>query len=204
VQEQPLAGRGGRDRRQRRLLGRGERRRGPARADRDVCGRATDDARLQHDEPAGLEAAQRGEVAAGEARQRGEQGALAVGEALALRRRPRRAGEEGDAGLRALGGQQQRERACRRRAQVGGHPQRERDEVGRQPCLEHPARLERRVLGVRGHAGDHADDVARAEGHDEHRADADALGADVVERAAQRAGGRQRLDLGDGPHARPR
>jgi hypothetical protein len=43
--------------------------------------------------------------------------------------------------------------------------------------------------------GDDADDVARAEWHDEDRSDVDALGAQVVERPTQHAGRRERLDL---------
>ncbi len=43
--------------------------------------------------------------------------------------------------------------------------------------------------------------VAAAERHLEHRPDADAVRAQVVERPAQRPGGGQRLDAGDGGHA---
>ena len=47
-------------------------------------------------------------------------------------------------------------------------------------------------------------DVAVAERDDEDRADADALRAGVVERPAQRAGRRERLDLGHGGHTADR
>ena len=85
-------------------------------------------------------------------------------------RRPTRCGPQRGLGARALRRQQQRERARRRRAVLGRHPQREVDELGGQPRLEHAARRDRVVLGAVGQPGDHADDVAMAEGHDEDRA----------------------------------
>jgi hypothetical protein len=145
------------------------------RADRDVRGRAADDARLEHASP---RASRRRSAARSPPAKRGSEASSARWRsvsALALGRRPRCAAK-GGLGLVPLGGSSSESARPASSTVVARHPQRERDEVGRQPCLEHPARLERRVLGVRGHAGDHADDVARAEGHDEHRADADALG----------------------------
>ena len=100
VQQQPLAGR----RRstiaaQRRRLVGGQLAAARAAAPTATCsGRAAHDARRDAHEPARLEPAQRGEVAAGEARQRGEQRALAVGQALAAgvgRRRSRRGPQRG-------------------------------------------------------------------------------------------------------------
>ena len=60
------------------------------------------------------------------------------------------------------------------------------------------------MLGAVGEPGDHADDVAMAEGHEEDRAHVDALGAQVVERPAQRAGRRERLDVDYRWHRGPR
>ena len=154
VQQQPLARRGGDDRAQRRGLVGGQLRLLARGADGDVQRRAAHDARGDLDEPARLQAAQRGEVAAGEARQRREQRALAVAEARRAPRRRRSLGARWRAhravfGPRALRRQQERERARRRRAVLGRHPQREVHQLGRQPRLEHAARRDRVVLGAR-------------------------------------------------------
>ena len=69
--------------------------------------------------------------------------------------------------------------------------------------VEHAARRGELVVGecrALGDAGDDAHDVAMAERDDEHGADADAVGAQVVERPAQGPGRRDRLDLGDRRH----
>ena len=55
-------------------------------------------------------------------------------------------------------------------------------------------------LRALGDVDDDADDVAVAERHDEHRADPDAVRAQVVERPAQGTGRRDRLDLRDRGH----
>ncbi len=230
VQQQPLTRRGRDDGAQRRRLVGGQLRLGPRGADGDVQGRAAHDARGDLDEPARLEASQRREIRAGEAGQRVEQRALAVGEprrsgllggaarrGVAARRgiaarpgvtaRPSRAAPprpQGGLGPGALRRQQERERARRGRAVLGRHPQREVDELGGQPRLEHAARRDRVVLGAVGQPGHHADDLAMAKGNDEHRAHVDAVGAQVVERPAQRAGRRERLDVDYRWHRSPR
>ena len=204
VQQQPLARRGRRDRAQRRGLIAGElglRARG---ADGHVQGRAAHDARDDADQAARLQPAQRGEVASGEARQRGEQRALALAQALLRVLRTRRLGPQRGLGPRALRGQQERQRARRRRAVLGRHPQREVDELGGQPRLEDAPRRHGVVLGAVGEPGDHADDVAMTEGHDEDRADIHPLGPQVVERPAQRAGRREGLDVDYRWHRSPR
>ena len=147
------------------------------------------------DEPARLEAAQGREVAGGEAGQGGEQGALAVVQALGRVDLARWLRPQRRLRPRALRRQQQRERARRRRAVLGRHPEREVHELGGQARLEHAPRRDGVVLGAVGQARDHADDVAAAEGDDEDRAHVDAVGAQVVERPAQRAGRREGLDL---------
>ena len=204
VQQQPLARRRRHDRPQRRgLVGR-QLGLCPRGADGHVQRRAAHDARGDAHEPAPLQAPQRGEVAGGEARQRGEQGALAVAQALLRVRVAGHLRPQGGLRARALWGQQQRKRARRRRAVLGGHPQREVDELGGQARLEHAARRDRIVLGAVGHPRDHADHVAMAEGNHEHRAHVDALRAQVVERPAQRAGRRERLYLNYRWHRIPR
>jgi len=57
------------------------------------------------------------------------------------------------------------------------------------------------ALGRLGEPGDDAHDVASAERDDDHRADAHALGAGIVERPAQHAGRGQRLDSCDRGHS---
>jgi hypothetical protein len=194
VQEQALPRLRRGDRGERGLLLSGQRRRRARGADRHVQGRAADDPRRDPHQPAGLEAAQGGEVGAREARQRGEQRALAVGEALALvvagRLCPQRRLR-----LRALRRQQQRERASGRRAVLGRHPHGQVDELGCQARVEHAPRHDGLVGGLVGQPRHDADDLARTEWHDEHRADVDALGPQVVERPTQHAGRRERLDL---------
>ena len=82
----------------------------------------------------------------------------------------------------------------------------QRDQIGRHAELERTQRREQLLFGdlaAVGEPDDHAQHLAAAERHDEHRADvhraaAQLLGQPVVERAAQRAGARHRLDLGDG------
>ena len=69
--------------------------------------------------------------------------------------------------------------------------------------VQHAARRDEplvRQVGPVGERDDDAHDLAMAERHDEHRADADAVRAQVVERPAQRASRRDRLDLCDRRH----
>ena len=69
--------------------------------------------------------------------------------------------------------------------------------------VEHAARRGEPLVGqlrALGDADDDADDVAVAERDDEHRADPDAVRAQVVERPAQGTGRRDRLDLRDRRH----
>ena len=108
---------------------------------------------------------------------------------------------------RGPGGQHESERAGDRRAVLGGDPFGQHDEVHGHAQLQRAQRGEQFLLGdlarVR-EAHDHAQHLAAAEGHDEHRADVHAvaqlLRQPVVERPAQGAGRRHRLDLGDGGH----
>ena len=204
VQQHPLARRGGHDRAQRRGLVGGQLRLRARGADGDVQGRPAHDARRDAREAARLQPAQRGEVAPREARQRVQQRALAVAQAVFHVDGPRRRRPQRGLGPRALRRQQERERARRRRAVLGRHPQREVHQLGGQPRLEDAARRDRVVLGALGQPRDHADDVAMAEGHDEDRAHVDPLGPQVVERPAQRAGRRERLDLDYRWHRSPR
>ena len=127
-------------------------------------------------------------------------GAPAAGPAVDRLRPPR------ELRARARRRRDERERAGRRRAVLLGHPERELDELGGQVVVEHAARRGEPLVGqlrVLGDADDDADDVAVAERDDEHRADADAVRAQVVERPAQGTGRRDRLDLRDRRH-RPR
>ncbi len=116
----------------------------------------------------------------------------------------------------APGGSTSVERARDRRAVLGGDPL----------APARPARRARRARAARsgassrssatlaavGESHHHAEHLAPAEGHHEHRADvhpaAQLLGQPVVKRPAQRAGRRHRLDLGDrwhlGADTRPR
>jgi hypothetical protein len=96
--------------------------------------------------------------------------------------------------------QHQAERARRRRDVLLGHPQRQLDELGRHAVGQHPQRIGERVLGVRRQPCHHGLEPLVAERHLQDRADADRLHParpPVVERPAQRAGRRQRLDLDD-------
>ncbi len=201
LQEQHRAGGRGPDRRQRGALVGRERGRLALGADREVRRGAADRALLDGHEAARLQAPQRGQVAPGEARKRPEERTLAVGQALV-------AGVARGLGVgrrlrpRALGRQQQAEGAGGRRAVVAGQPQAQVDQLGGQARIEDLPGLREIVLAGLGGGGDDADDVAVGEGHDEDRADAHALGAGVVERPAERAGRRQRLDLGHGGHRR--
>ena len=73
-----------------------------------------------------------------------------------------------------------------------------RTRSARHVALEYAARRGQSLVGQLGAVGEadhHADHVAVAEGDDEHRADDHPVGAQVVERPAQRAGRRQGLDL---------
>ncbi len=108
-------------------------------------------------------------------------------------------------------GQHERERTSDRGAVLGGDPLGERDEVHGNAELERAQRLQQALLGdlaVLGHAHDDPEDLAAPERHDQHRADVDALaqtlGQAVVERPAQRAGSRHRLNLGNGRHEKGR
>ena len=77
-------------------------------------------------------------------------------------------------------------------------PQPEIDQVGRQRVGQHAQRRDELVLGLLGQAGDDRGQPLAPERHLQQRADVDAVGAQVVERPAQRTGRRQRLDLDDG------
>ena len=119
-----------------------------------------------------------GEVAAGEARQRVEQRALAVGQ----RARPRRGGRAGlpptaPSSCRVPLRRQQRATApARGRAVLARHPQRELDEVAAAASRSSTRRgATSVVLGARRPGPvTTPTHVAAAERHDEHRADADA------------------------------
>ena len=93
------------------------------------------------------------------------------------------------------------QRAGERRDVLARHPRREVDEVGRQPLLLDPPRpheLLGRHVAVLGHRHHDARHVAAPERHDEQRPLPHLVaGHHVVERAAQRAGRRDGLDLGD-------
>ena len=136
LQQQQLAGLRRGDRLQRGGLVGGQRRRLALGADGHVRRRAAHGARLDGHQAAGLQAPQGGQVAAGEARQRLQQRALAVGEALAVvgvarGLRPRRRLR-----ARALRRQQQAQRPCRRGAVVAGQPERELHQLRRQLRVE--------------------------------------------------------------------
>ena len=207
VQQQPLARRGRDDRAQRRgliggqlgLRARGaDGRRAGARGARRAGRCSTRPRASRRRSAARSPPAKRGSEASS-ARWRVAQALLACPRAPRRAARPQRG-----LGPRALRGQQERQRARRRRAVLGRHPQREVDELGGQPRLEDAPRRDGVVLGAVGQPGDHADDVAMAEGHDEDRADVDPLGPQVVERPAQRAGRRERLDVDYRWHRSPR
>ena len=177
-----------------------------ARADALVADVAARRAAGELDEAARLQAAQRGQVGArrrAAARRAAPAGARSGGRACgggaaARRLRPPR---ELRPGARRRG--DERERAGRRRAVLLRHPERQRDELGRQVVVEHAARRGEPLVGqlrALGDVDDDPDDVAMAERHDEHRADPDAVRAQVVERPAQGTGRRDRLDLRDRRH----
>jgi hypothetical protein len=213
VQEQPVAGSGSRDRLERLRLRSRELRLIASGPHRHVQWRAPHDARSDAHQPARLEATKRGEIGAGEAGQGGEQRALAAGEAIggvALAapgravRRPHPLRPQRRLRPRPLRRQQQRQRAGRGRAVLGCDPHPQIDQIRGEACLQDATRRDRVVLGAVGERGDHADHVAVPEWHDEHRADADAVGPQVVERPTQRAGRGQRLDLDYRRHRGPR
>ena len=108
------------------------------------------------------------------------------------------------------GRQHQRERARRRRAVLERDPAGQLDELGghvrrRPPRRGASSRSRATSLRVGSAPTTTPSSSRRPNGHDQHRADADALahllGKGVVERPTQRARARERLDLGDRGHA---
>ncbi len=106
--------------------------------------------------------------------------------------------------LRRAGRQHEAQRAGERRAVLVGQEARQLDQLGGDPGLEHAERLEQPLAGqlaLGRELDDDAEQLAGAERHHEHRADAhrrgELLADQVVERAAQGAGGRDRLDACD-------
>ena len=113
-------------------------------------------------------------------------------------------GRQRAAGARAGAGREhQREPARRRRAVLAGQPEAEAHERGGHVGLQRAQRLGEplgRQVALLGEVHHHAEQAPRPEGHHEHAAHRHArqvAAQPVVERAAQRAGRGQRLDLGD-------
>ena len=206
VQQQPLARRRGHDRAQRRGLVGGElaaararrrRRRARARGARRAARCSTSPRASSRRSAARSRPAKRGSDA--------QQRALAVGQAL-LRVDGAAVGAAHSAVLARVpfgGSTSESARAGVEQYSAAIHSARSTSSAGSR-AVEDAARRDRVVLGALGQPGDHADDVAMAEGHDEHRAHVDALGPQVVERPAQRAGRRERLDLDYRWHRGPR
>ena len=187
-----------RDRLERRLLLAGERR--PAVLDLHVERRPAAHARLDGDQAARLQPAQHREVAARGTGQPRQRLALQVGQRLRA--------VEGDGGdapqLRALPPrrrQDEAERPGRRRAVLARHPQRAVDELGRDGVRQDRGWRDEPLLGhlaVGNEPGDHPGELLVAEGDPDDRSHLDRLGGQpVVERAAEAARRRQRLDPGD-------
>jgi hypothetical protein len=156
--------------------------------------------RRYRDEPARLQPPQRGEVAAGGARQRLEQRPLAVREAHPVERcvRARRPQLGPCPSARR---EHERQRARRGGAVLVGHPQGERDELGGHGVRADLAGREqplRRELALRRHR--HHDAVERLaperDPHDRPDLEREPVRG-VVERPRQPARGGERLDAGD-------
>jgi hypothetical protein len=156
--------------------------------------------RLEQDEATGLEPAQRAEVSARGRRQAREQRALALAQPLAVEARLRAVGPQARA--RAPGRRQhERERARGRRGVLGGHPERQLDEVGRHGVRAHGARRDQplgRQLALGREPDHHAVEALAAERDPHDGADLERLRRQrVVERPGQPAGGGEGLDPGD-------
>jgi hypothetical protein len=109
--------------------------------------------------------------------------------------------------ISAVRGQDQRQRAGGGRAVLGGHPLRQAHQLGGNPQLERLQRG-RQALGRDGRLArqvdHHAQHAAVAERHDQQRTDAhsvEGLGHQVIERTTQASSGGERLDPGYREHA---
>jgi hypothetical protein len=174
------------------------------------AGHAAPRPRGDRHESAGLQPPQRAEVLAGRSRQPLEQRPLVAGQPLAFEPGRRARGPQ-DRPLATGRRQHERQRAGRRRAVLGRHPQRELHEVLRHALGADPGRPHEPVLrhlAARRDVDDHAVELLPPEGDPHDRADADRIvRRQVVERPGQLPGRRQRLDAGDhvGDHRwRPR
>ena len=180
--------------------------RAPPRADRDVHGRAADD-RAARSRRSPRASSRRSAAVSGPVN-RGSDASSARWRVGAAARPPRPAARarrvQRRLRPRALRRQQQRQRPRRGRGVLARHPQREVHEVRPAASASSTRRgATTSCSDVSASPVTTPTHVAVAEGHDEHRPDPDAVRALVVERPAQRAGRRERLDLGDGRRHRP-